>query len=79
MTEAVQPARLIRYTDIVEPTMPNLLSTYNEEKNLVCIDRTLAEILPVAIRNRLEMTDIPLTRVVDDGRGLRFGSYVSTP
>lgn len=75
MTILTRPARLIRYTDLGSEGMPHLLSTYDEEKNLLRIDRHLAEILPTDMRNRLEMTELPLTRVVDDGHGLRFGSY----
>jgi hypothetical protein len=79
MTEAMEketnrPARLIRYTDLNEDTMPGLLSFFEEEKNILHIDKTLANALPTFDRHRLEMTEIVFTKLSDDG-GLRFTKY----
>lgn len=72
--EANRPARLIRYTDLKEDTMPGLLSFFEEQKNILHIDRTLASTLPTFDLHRLEMTEIVFTKLSDDG-GLRFAPY----
>lgn len=69
------PARLIRYAKLADASHPNLLSAYDKEKNLQLIDYDLSLQLPEAMRNRLEMSTIPATMIVDDGHGLRFGEY----
>ena len=66
------PDRIIRYTDLSTPFM---LSRFDPVKNILSIDKELAEILPVMIRNRLECTELPATRIIDDGKGLRFGAF----
>lgn len=68
-------ARLIRYGAVATPEKPNLLSTYNEEKNLQIIDHTLVMGLPNSMINRLETSVIPETMIVDDGYGLRFEAW----
>ncbi|QIG66880.1 hypothetical protein EVB41_050 [Rhizobium phage RHph_TM3_14A] len=73
--EKEYPARLIRYTNLADAEHPNLLSAYDKEKNLQMIDRNLSDQLPEAMRNRLEMSVIPATMIVDDGHGIRFGEY----
>jgi len=69
------PARLIRYTALADAEHPNLLSAYDKIKNLQMIDAQLAMNLPESMRNRLEMSTLPATMIVDDGHGLRFGEY----
>lgn len=66
------PARLIRYVDGFDH--PLVLSRYDATKNLQCINKELACILPDSMRNRLEMSTIPETVIVDDMMGLRFGA-----
>lgn len=78
MTETKERARLIRYTKLGEPTMPGLLSFFEEEKNILHIDRELAATLPTMDRERLEMTHYVFTRLASVGEtGLRFKPMVT--
>lgn len=77
MTETLEktaPARLIRYTSLKEDGMPGLLSFFEQEKNILHIDRDLANTLPNFDRERLEMTEIVFTKLADNGV-LRFEPY----
>lgn len=67
--------RLIRYGLVANDEKPNLLSKYDADKNLQIIDTTLVMSLPSSMVDRLEMTVIPETMIVDDGMGLRFGEW----
>lgn len=76
--EQERPARIVRYTSLNEPDMPGLLSFYEEEKNILHIDRDLAETLPRFDRDRLEMTEITFTRLASqDEGGLRFKNFLN--
>lgn len=66
-------ARLIRYTELAEPSMPGLLSFFEEGKNILHIDREQAERLPITLRNRLEMTTETFTMVAR--HGTTFSKY----
>lgn len=77
MTEEL--ARIIRYTSLDHEDMPGLLSFYEQEKNILHIDREQAERLPLTIRNRLEMTEKTFTKVIDRGEMPTFGDYYVTP
>ncbi len=68
-------ARLIRYARVASEARPNLLSTYDAEKNLLIIDHDLVTDLPNGMINRLETTEIAETMIINDGMGLRFGEY----
>lgn len=68
-------ARLIRYAAVAHEAKPNLLSTYDAEKNLQIIDFDLVTRLPASMVDRLEMSVIPETMIIDDGMGLRFGEW----
>lgn len=68
-------ARIIRYTALDEPSMPNLLSFFEEGRNILHIDRAQADRLPEFMRNRLEMTEEIFTRVYDHGATLTFAPY----
>lgn len=70
--------RLIRYGLVANDEKPNLLSKYDADKNLQIIDTTLVMSLPSSMVDRLEMTVIPETMIVDDGMGLRFGEWKPT-
>lgn len=67
--------RLIRYAAVAHEAKPNLLSTYDAEKNLQIIDFDLVTRLPASMVDRLEMSVIPETMIIDDGMGLRFGEW----
>lgn len=67
--------RLIRYGLVANDEKPNLLSKYDADKNLQTIDTTLVMSLPSSMVDRLEMSVIPETMIVDDGMGLRFGEW----
>jgi len=69
--------RLIRYTTLATDERPNLLSMFDEDRQLQRIDRNLVQSLPREMQNRLEMSSIPMTMVIDDGMGLRFGEWVA--
>lgn len=79
MTEAYKtanrPSRLIRYADLNVQGKPGLLSVYDEQKNLVIIDRTRSATMPDPDRHRLEMTDLPFTRLSDSLKTLAFVEY----
>lgn len=68
-----RPAKIIRYDRVTNYSKPGLLSFYDEEKNIQTIDRERAELLPVQMRHRLEMSELPFTRLTPDG--LRFVPY----
>lgn len=68
-----RPAKIIRYDRVTDYSKPGLLSSYDEEKNIQTIDRERAELLPVQMRHRLEMSELPHTRLTPDG--LRFVPY----
>jgi hypothetical protein len=71
-------ARIIRYTRLDEPNMPGLLSFFEEEKNILHIDRDLAADLPDMDRHRLEMTHVIFTRKASAHEtGLRFKPYLT--
>ena len=71
-------ARIIRYTTLDEPSMPGLLSFFEEEKNILHIDRALAAGLPNFDRERLEMTTHTFTRKASANEvGMAFKPYVT--
>lgn len=71
--ETVERARIIRYGSIARAEYPDLLSQYDEGKNIITIDRANAAGLPQQVIERLEMTTIPNTRAADNTVG--FTSY----
>ena len=71
-------ARIIRYTDLSYEHgngMPGLLSFFEEKRNILHIDRSEADRLPVFIRNRLEMTEEVFTMVDPSGITALFVPY----
>jgi hypothetical protein len=64
--------RLIRYLDLQVSPDTNFLSVFDGERNILFIDREQAELLPRQMRNMLECTKLPRTKIVHDMRGLRF-------
>lgn len=69
-------ARIIRYTHLDEPDMPGLLSFYDKDKNILHIDRELADNLTKPSRERLEMTEHTFTRLArSDETGMPFKPY----
>lgn len=71
--ETVNRHRLIRYGQVAGQDHPDLLSVYDEERNIIHIDRELAAELPQQVIERLEVTVIPATRVANNFVG--FGPY----
>lgn len=67
--------RLVRYTDIRDPDYPGTLSIYNPKKNLIIIDRELADQLTEVERNYLEMTYIKRTRLSGKLSTIGFVEY----
>jgi hypothetical protein len=67
--QTVRRDRLIRYTDL---QIPGILSVFDADRNILYIDREGASILPVQMRNVLECSKLPRTRIVHDMHGLRF-------
>lgn len=67
--ETVERQRLIRYGSVATEANPDLLSIFNEEKNLITIDRVNAAELPQQVIERLEMTTIQFTRAADNTVG----------
>lgn len=72
---ANRPSRLIRYTTLDVPALPGVLSIYNEEKNLILIDRERAATMPDLDRQRLEMSDLPATKLSASMQTLAFVPY----
>ena len=68
-------SRIVRYTDIVDSNHPGTLSTYNEEKNILLIDRTLSSRLNEQSRNYLEMTYLKRTMLTDSFATVGFVEY----
>lgn len=73
MDEVQERAKLIRYETITNFERPGILSYYDADKNIQHIDRQRASILPDKERERLEVSELPFTKLTDDG--LRFIEY----
>lgn len=71
--ETVERARLVRYGAVAGQDHPDLLSIYDEERNIIHIDRELAAGLPRQVIERLEVTVLPATRVANTTVG--FAPY----
>lgn len=71
--EMVERARLIRYGKVATKANPDLLSLYDEERNIIHIDKGIAAELPQQVIERLEVTVLPATRVNNSFVG--FGPY----
>lgn len=70
-------ARLIRYMDL-QGDQTGLLSYFDAERNILCIDRGLAATLPDFDRERLETTEIEFTQLSGgDYSGLRWRAITS--
>ncbi len=52
---------------------PGILSYYDADKNIQHIDKQRASILPDKERERLEVSELPFTKLTEDG--LRFVEY----
>ena len=71
--ETVERARIIRYGSIAREAYPDLLSQYDEAKNIIVIDKVNAAGLPQQVIERLEMTTFPATRAANNTVG--FEAY----
>jgi hypothetical protein len=66
-------AKLIRYEELSSTFRPGMLSYFDADTNIQHIDRQRADLLPEKIRERLEVSELPYTKLTEDG--LRFVEY----